>query len=356
MAGFTIEEVKEKISRIPRQSFIERPTPLRKLDFLSAELGGPEIFIKRDDLTGIGFGGNKSRKLEFIIADALLKEADSLITWGSLQSNWCLQAAAAARRFGLKPLLVLFKTSDLPEEYDGNLLLDKILGAEIRIKEARQGKVVRPEEALGEIEEAAAGLRALGQRPYLVSIGGSMTGGSMIRPLGAVGYFEAFAETLQQCREQGIGFTHVLHATGSGATQAGLTLGAKALAENVEVLGISVSEEKEAFACDVLAIGQALDELLGLGLKLARQDCRVFDEYLRGGYGVVNREVAEAIRLVFSREGIILDPVYTGKAMAALIDLVGKGYFKKEDKVVFFHTGGTPALFPNRRVLVDLLS
>lgn len=356
MMTFKIEDIRQKISCFPRKSFIQRPTPLSKLEVLSAELAGPEIFIKRDDLTGIGFGGNKSRKLEFIIADALAQAADSLVTWGSLQSNWCLQAAAAARRFGMKPVLVLFKTYDLPEEYDGNLLLDRILGAEIRIKEARRGKVVRLEDAFGAIEEAASELRAEGGRPYLVSVGGSMPGGSMTKPLGAISYLEAFAETLEQCRERKIGMTHILLATGSGATQAGLTLGAKALAENVKVLGISVSEEKEAFARDVLAIGRALNELLGLGLPLTREDCLVFDEYLKDGYGVVNREVAEAIRLVFSREGIILDPVYTGKAMAALIDMVRKGHFKKEDKVVFFHTGGTPALFPNRRALVELLS
>ena len=355
MAAFTSEEIKRKISRVPRRSFILLPTPLHKLQALSAELGGPEIFIKRDDLTGIGFGGNKSRKLEFIIADALAQGADSLITWGSLQSNWCLQAAAAARRFGLKPVLILFKTNDLSEEFDGNLLLDRILGANILIREARKGKVVRLEDAFEIIEEAASGLRAGGHQPYLVAVGGSLPGGSMTKPLGAVGYLEAFVEMLEQGREQGIGITHVLHATGSGATQAGLTLGAAALAEDVKVLGISVSDEREIIGRDCLAIGRALDELLDLGLHPTRSLFHIFDEYLKEGYGIVNREVAEALRLVFRLEGVILDPVYTGKAMSALIDLAGKGYFQKNDRVVFFHTGGTPALFPNRKTLVELL-
>src|SRR4030042_3037947 len=186
MAAFTSEEIKRKISRVPRRSFILLPTPLHKRQALSAELGGPEIFIKRDDLTGIGFGGNKSRKLEFIIADPRAQGADSLITGGSLQSNWCLQAAAAARRFGLKPVLILFKTNDSSEEFDGNLLLDRILGADILIREARKGKVVRLEDAFEIIEEAASGLRAGGHQPYLVAGGGSLPGGALTKPLGAV--------------------------------------------------------------------------------------------------------------------------------------------------------------------------
>ena len=177
----------------------------------------------------------------------------------------------------------------------------------------------------------------------------------MTKPLGAVGYLEAFAEMLEQSLEQGIGITHVLHATGSGATQAGLTLGAAALAEDIKVLGISVSDEAGLIGRDVLAIGRALDDLLDLGLRPDRSLIHVFDEYLKEGYGVVNREVAEALRLVFRLEGVVLDPVYTGKAMSALIDLAGKGYFQKNDRVVFFHTGGTPALFPNRKILLERL-
>jgi 1-aminocyclopropane-1-carboxylate deaminase/D-cysteine desulfhydrase-like pyridoxal-dependent ACC family enzyme len=178
---------------------------------------------------------------------------------------------------------------------------------------------------------------------------------SMDKPLGAISYVLAFVELQDQARSQGIGITHLVHATGSGGTQAGLVVGTKAAGDEVRVIGISVSERKESFARIVRAIAADTENALSLAPSIGEADVIVLDEYIKDGYGVVNREVAEAVRLVFSREGIVLDPVYTGKAMAALIDLVGKGYFKKEDRVVFFHTGGTPALFPNRQALVNFL-
>ncbi len=355
MTGFTVKELKARIARFPKQKLIHLPTPFRKLDRLSAELAGPELYIKRDDLTGLAFGGNKSRKLEFIIADALSKEADVIITWASLQSNWCLQTAAAARRFGLQPILVLFKTSDLAPEYDGNLLLDYLVGADIRIREAEKGKVVSEEQAAGVIEEISNKVREWGHNPYVVSVGGSMPGFSMDLPLGAISYAAAFAELLEQAEAEGVNLTHVVIATGSGATQAGLAVTARALNEDIKIIGISVSEEKETFSRVVLKISEETEKALGLAAGINAEHIIVLDDYLKEGYGVVNREVAEAIRLVFASEGIVLDPVYTGKAMAALIDLVKKGRFSKEDKIVFFHTGGTPALFPYRKTLVELL-
>lgn len=355
MTTLQVDELKQRIARFPRKDLIYLPTPFRKLENLSRDLGPPEIYIKRDDLTGLAFGGNKSRKLEFIIADALNKGADVIITWASLQSNWCMQTAAAARRFGLKPILVLFKTSDLPLEYDGNLLLDHILGADIRIREAEKGKVVSEEYAREILKEVVNEVKEWGHTPYVVAVGGSMPGYSMEKPLGAISYVAAFAEILEQAAAEDIDITHVIHATGSGATQAGLTVGAKALKENVKVIGISVSDEKEAFAQTVSIISGETEKALGLNLGIKREDLIVLDEYIREGYGIVNREVAEAIRLLFIREGIVLDPVYTGKAMAALVDLAKKGFFKKDDKIVFFHTGGTPALFSYRQKLVELL-
>ncbi len=355
MAALQLDELKKRIARFPRKNLIHLPTPFRKLENLSRDLGGPEIYIKRDDLTGLGFGGNKSRKLEFIIPDALNKGADVIITWASLQSNWCMQTAAAARRFGLKPILVLFKTSDLAPEYDGNLLLDYILGADIRIREAEKGKVVSEEYAREILEVVINEVKEWGHTPYIVAVGGSMPGYSMEKPLGAISYVAAFAEMLEQPEARDIDITHVIHATGSGATQAGLVVGAKALKENVKVTGISVSDEKEAFSQTVLKICDETEKALELDLGITREDIIVLDEYIKDGYGVVNKEVAEAIRLLFTREGIVLDPVYTGKAMVALIDLVKKGFFKKDDKIVFFHTGGTPALFPYRQMLVELL-
>jgi D-cysteine desulfhydrase family pyridoxal phosphate-dependent enzyme len=355
MASYDIDNLKKRLEKFPRVNLIHSPTPFRKLEHLTAELGGPEIYIKRDDLTGLAFGGNKSRKLEFIIPDVLAKEADVIITWASLQSNWCMQTAAAAKKFGIKPILILFKTYDLPAEYDGNLLLDYILGADIRIKEAPKGKIVKQEDALAAAEEVAREAREQGHTVYLVAIGGSMPLGSMELPLGAISYVSAYVEMVEQAKALGVQADYVVHSSGSGATQAGLVVGAQALTRGAKVLGISVSDDKVTFGKDVLKIVQATEKALKLETHIKADDVIVFDEYIKDGYGIVNKEVADMIRLVFTKEGIVLDPVYTAKAMAGLVDLIKKGYFEKTDKVVFFHTGGTPALFPNKHKLVEFL-
>jgi D-cysteine desulfhydrase/L-cysteate sulfo-lyase len=355
MAHYSLKNLNNKINKFPKKKFVLSPTPFYKLENLSRLLDGPEIFIKRDDLTGFAFGGNKSRKLEFIIEDVLQKKCDAIITWASLQSNWCLQTAAAARKYGITPVLILFKTYDLPEKYDGNLLLDLILDADIRIKEAETGKVVSEdmvEDTLSEVEEE---LKAKGYKPYLAPIGGSLMGGSMETPLGAVGYVKAFAELVEQAGSGSSEFDYIIHATGSGGTQAGLLVGAKALTEKTKVLGISVSEEKEIFSKDVLSISRATVKAMDLDLEITENDVLVIDEYIKDGYGIVNKEVTAAVRLVAMNESIFIDPVYTGKAVTALVDLIKKGYFTKEDKVVFFHTGGTAALFPNKHILQKFL-
>lgn len=356
MPRMTADEIRRRVDRFPRVELIHLPTPIRKLENLTAALGGPSIYIKRDDLTGLAFGGNKSRKLEFIVRDMLDKRADVVITWASLQSNWCMQTAAAARKFGLKPVLILFRTTDLEPACDGNLLLDYILDAEIRIREAPGGKVVKSAQAMGVLEEVAAEVRARGLRPYLVPVGGSFPRGDMDRPLGAISYVNAFAEMMLQMESAGVRVDAVVHSTGSGGTQAGLAVGAKALSGHCRVVGISVSDPKEPFSRDVVEIARATDDALGLGLDFGPEDAIVFDEYIRDGYGVVDREVAEVIRFVFEREGIVLDPIYTAKAAAGMIDLIKKGYFRKADNVVFFHTGGTPALFPYRDRIMEFLS
>jgi D-cysteine desulfhydrase family pyridoxal phosphate-dependent enzyme len=356
MPACTLEALRKKLSAFPKRNLIHLPTPLARLENLSRELAGPEIWIKRDDLTGAGFGGNKSRKLEFIVADALAKKADTLITWGSTQSNWCMQAAAAARRFGIRPVLLLFETTDLPPEYDGNLLLDFLLGAEIRVKEAPKGKLLASGVAEKAIEEIAAEVRDRGGNPYTVAVGGSMPGLSMARPLGALSYVAAFAELEEQARAARFDYTHIVHATGSGATQAGLVAGARALGRPAEVIGISVSDPKDAFTDIVLRIAADTGRELGLDPGSRRDDVIVLDEYLKEGYGVVTTDVADAIRFVFASEGIVLDPVYTGKAMAGLVDLVKRGRFRESDRIVFLHTGGTPALFPYRESLIRLLT
>lgn len=356
MMVYKIPEVLGRVGRFPQVDLIHGPTPLRKLERLTARLRGPEIYIKRDDLTGLAFGGNKSRKLEFIIRDILEKKADVVITWGSLQSNWCVQTAAAARTFGIKPVLVLFKTYGLPAAPDGNLLLDVILDADIRILEAEKGKVVKSAQAMSVLEEAAREVGGQGHRPYLVPVGGSLVRGDMDKPLGAVSYVAAFAELAEQMRAGGAEPDYVVHSTGSGGTQAGLVVGARAITDGCRVIGISVSDPKGPFGDDVLEIARATDEALGLGLDVRPEDIVVFDEYLGEGYGAVDEGVAETIRLVFQTEGIVLDPVYTAKAMMGLIDLVKTGFFKKTDRIVFLHTGGTPALFPNREKIVSCLA
>jgi L-cysteate sulfo-lyase len=350
----TILDIQGRLDGLPRVELIHRPTPFRRLENLSSALGGPSLSIKRDDLTGFAFGGNKSRKLEFIIRDALDKRADAIITWGGLQSNWCMQTAAAARRFGIRPILVLFKTPGAELLRDGNLFLDDIIEAEIHVREAEKGKVVKAARAMKALEEIADQTRARGLKPYLAPIGGSFPMGDMSRPLGAASYVGAFAEMLSQAEAEGVRVDAVVHATGSGGTQAGLVVGAAALGA-CRVIGISVSDPKGPFSEDVLEIARATNEMLGLGLGLGPEDVTVFDDYIREGYGVVDADVAAVIRLVFEREGIVLDPVYTAKAMAGLIDLVRRGYFKKGENVVFFHTGGTPALFPHRESILSLL-
>ena len=355
MAVLSIPDMKRKIQDFPKKNLIPLPTPLQKLENLSHALGGPNIYIKRDDLTGLAFGGNKSRKLEFIIQDALDRKADAIITWAAVQSNWCLQTAAVARKFGIKPILLLFKTYDLPEEYDGNLLLDLILDADVRIKDAEAGKVLRLEDVREIIEEVVSEVKALGHTPYVAPIGGSMVGGSMEKPLGAISYVSAFTEVLEQGEEQGIEINAILHPTGSGSTQAGLAVGAKSLKEDVKILGISVSDDTELIKREVLTIAQDTVQSMDLEIVVEKEDLIVLDEYIQEGYGVLNKDIAEAVRLMSEKEGIFLDPVYTGKAMVALIDLIKKDFFRQEDNVLFLHTGGTPALFPNKHKLVDFL-
>jgi D-cysteine desulfhydrase family pyridoxal phosphate-dependent enzyme len=356
MAAYSIPELRKKIQKFPKQELIHLPTPFMKLDNLTKELGGPNIYIKRDDMTGLAFGGNKSRKLEFIMQDVLDKSADVIITWAGLQSNWCLQTAAAARKFGITPILILFNVYDLPEEYDGNLLLDLILSSEIKIREVDKGSILHLEDVDEILENAAIEVKERGHTPYVAPIGGSAAGGSMGDPLGAISYVNAYVELMEQAEDKGIDVDCILHASGSGGTQAGLAVGARALSDKAKVLGVSVAEEKSTYTDYVLNIAADTLAALDLDLEIEKSDINVFDEYLGEGYGEVNNEVAQAIRLMSMKEGIFLDPVYTGKAMVALMDLVEKGYFNKEDNVVFFHTGGTAALFPNKQKLGKYLS
>jgi len=356
MADDVMARIEERLKRFSRISLIHAPTPFHPLARLTQDLTGPRLFIKRDDLTGLAFGGNKSRKLEYIMPDVFAQKADVIITWASVQSNWCLQTAAAARRFGLIPILLLFKIHDLPDEPDGNLLLDFILGAGIKIREAGRGKFVGGDELQAAVEEAVAEARERGHKPYVVPVGGSMPGWSMRVPLGALAYVDAFLELQRQAQGQGEAVDYVVLASGSGGTQAGLSVAAKALGGKTKIVGISVLEDAETYGAEVLAIARDTEQALGLEPEIERDDIIILDEFIREGYGVLNRDVARAVRLMAEKEGIFVDPVYTGKALSALLELAQRGYFQPSDRVAFLHTGGTAALFPYKHGFSDLLS
>lgn len=347
--------LEKRIQKFRRVKLAHLPTPLERMRILSYELKGPILYIKRDDQTGLAFGGNKARKLEFIIADAFMKKADVIITWAGVQSNWCRQTAAAARMFRIKPILVLFQRPESPASYDGNLLLDFILGADVRIIEAEAGKVIEEDEVAEIINHIAEDERDKGHNPYVVPVGGSMVGGSMTQPLGAISYAKAFLEIYREAKKGKVKIDYVVLATGSGGTQAGLVVGAKALGTDIKVIGISISQDKASVQEYVSTIANDTAEALGLKMTVSPEEVLVFDNYIGEEYGILNQETADAIRLVADTEGIILDPVYTGKAMAGLIDLTRTGYFTRDDVVVFLHTGGTPALFVYKEKLLEFL-
>ncbi len=329
------QRLSQRFERVP---LAHLPTPLEELEVMTADLGGPRILVKRDDQTGLATGGNKARKLEYIFADAQAKGADVVITWGGLQSNWCRQTAAGATMLGMRAVLLLSKRDDSEVVVDGNHLLDEILGAEIHLLEPGSDPAAIA-------EEIAVKERAAGNTPYVVSVGGSRTGGSMAQPLGAMGYIQAFLETHQQALEMGAEPDYLVIATGSGGTQAGLVVAAAAIGAETKIVGISVSGSAESIKENVANIATQTATSLGLGLSFQSDDIIVFDDFVGEGYGKLTVGTVDAIRMVARREGLLLDPVYTGKAMSGLIALAERGYFDEDDTVVFVHTGGTPGIF-----------
>jgi len=313
---------------VARVSIAHLPTPLERLPRLTAQLGGPELWIKRDDQTGLATGGNKSRKLEFLVADARSQDADTLITGGAAQSNHARQTAAAAAKFGLERVLVL--QGEEPSQVRGNLLLDRLLGAEVVWAEDRPLP-----EVMGQVAEE---LRAAGRRPYVVPYGGS-------NPVGASGYVAAMEELLAQCKERDLHFDHILLPSSSGGTQAGLAVGARALGFEGRILGISIDLLDGALQRLLADLATATAEHLKLGFVFAPEDFAVNDDYLGGGYGVVSDLERGAILAMARTEGVLLDPVYTGRAFGGLLDLIRRGVFGDGERVLFWHTGGTTGLF-----------
>jgi D-cysteine desulfhydrase family pyridoxal phosphate-dependent enzyme len=347
--------IKAKIGTFERVPLTHLPTRLEELPALSRQLGF-RLWVKRDDQTGLAFGGNKARKLEFIMADVLRHEADSIVTWAGVQSNWCRQTAAAAARLGKRSVLVLLSKPGGSTHRDGNLLLDHLLGSEVRIVEPTESRsflrLANVEEFIRPVLEEE---QAAGRKPYVAPVGGSLVEGSMERPLGAIGYLNAFVELTEQARAMGVIVDAVVLASGSSGTQAGLLAGAHLLSSTTKIVGISVTESEDILKGYVTDVADRVLVEIGADSRVSAEGLVVFDDYLKEGYGVLNQEVTNAIRLLARSEGLLLDPVYTGKAMAGLLDLAGQGYFKDCENVVFLHTGGTPALFPYRDELVSLL-
>ena len=321
-----------KLACISRRRYTKSPTPIEHLARLSDHLGGPSIYMKRDDLTGLAGGGNKTRKLEFLVADALAKGCDTLLTTGALQSNHCRLTVAAAAREGLKCALVLHSVTPEPYRASGNRLLYDVLGVEsvTTVEPHIDGEAV-----MGDI---AARLSSGGRRAYAIPVGGS-------NALGALGYVACAQELLSQMFEAGLTIDHLVCTTGSCGTHAGLVAGLWAMNSDVPVTGINVSRPATDRNPIVAALAQEALDLLQVHSKLAEGLVVSRDEWIGPGYGVPSAEMVEAVRLVARLEGILLDPVYSGKAMAGLIGLIRRGEFNQGESVLFLHTGGSPALF-----------
>ncbi len=322
------------LSRFPRVSLAHLPTPLEHLPRLSKHLGGPEIYVKRDDCTGLGTGGNKTRKLEFLIADAMQKNADVIITQGAVQSNHARQTAAAACKVGMECELVFEKrVKDADDAYNnsGNVLLDRIFGA--RISEVEKGSDME-----AAMQSIADRLKKNGKTPYIIPGGGS-------NPIGALGYVDCALEFLSQANRQGIVIDHIVHATGSAGTQAGLAVGLKASNANIPLLGIGVNAPQDKQEEKVWNLAVTTAEYVGAPGCVKREDIVANCDYVGEGYGVPTEQMNDAVMLLARLEGLLFDPVYSGKGLAGMIDQINKGYFNSTDSIVFVHTGGIAGLF-----------
>jgi D-cysteine desulfhydrase len=330
------------LARFPRRRYTPHTTPIEKLERLSRELGGPEIYVKRDDLLGLAAGGNKTRKLEFLVADALEQGADTLITVGAVQSNHCRLTLAAAVKEGLNCRLVLEER--VPGSYEpdasGNNFLYRLLGAE-------SIKVVPGDSDLAAaMSDVAEELAREGRKGYVIPGGGS-------NALGALGYVACAQELLAQTFDLGLQLDRLVCASGSGGTHAGLVAGLVGMNAPLPVTGISVRAAKAPQKEKLHQLANETAELLGIQSGVSREAFTVVDEYVGEGYSLPTDEMVEAVRLFARLEGILLDPVYTGKAAAGLIGLIRQGAFKAGEKVLFLHTGGSPALYAYQQAILE---
>jgi L-cysteate sulfo-lyase len=323
-----------QLIKFPRIRFSQGSTPLEPMKNLSAHLGGPNLWVKRDDCTGLATGGNKTRKLEWLMAEALSQGADTVVTPGIAQSNHARQTVAAACKLGMASHLIFEdRTGYTCSQYkrSGNAFLDKLMGADL--SEVPAGTDIN--EALAAV---AAELRASGRKPYIVPDGGSS-------PVGALGYVSCAQELAQQAAGVGLDIDCVVHGTGSAGTQAGLVVGLQTDGPRVPVLGISVRQPRHAQEEKVFDLARQTADLLDMPGEIGREQIVVTSDYVGAGYGVPSPGTMEALQLFARHEGLLLDPVYSGKAAAGLIDLVRRGHFKRGQNIVFLHTGGTVALY-----------
>jgi len=327
------EALQSRIDKLARMQIAHLPTPLEFCSRLTEALGGPQIWMKRDDCTGLAFGGNKTRQLEFIFAEARQQGADTIVVGAGSQSNWCRQTAAAACKFGMQPVLILVHGVK-GDALQGNLLLDHLLGAEVTIVAGEDLQQLPPL-----LEEKAQALKREGRKPYLMNPFGLPT-----LSLAAVGYVNGFLELDDQLQQQGLEADYI-YLAGANITPAGLALGAKALGRKSKVIGITPIHWDEDRSTDIARIANATAERLELNVIFRPEEIHNEDSYVGERYGVMTSECRQALKLVAETEGIILDPVYTSKAMAGLIDHIRQKRISENEIVVFLHTGGMPALF-----------
>jgi L-cysteate sulfo-lyase len=333
------------LARFPRVRLFPAPTPLEKLENLSRHLGGPEIWIKRDDCTVVATGGNKVRKLEWLIGDARARGATHIVTQGAVQSNHVRQSAAVARRFGMHCTSLLehrIETNDQDYLNSGNVLLDRLFGCAIEYRPSGL-------DMNAEAEKKGEELRAAGGAVYVIPGGGS-------NPVGALGYVSCAQELMQQADEMGLRIDRVVTATGSAGTQAGLVVGLQGVNSGVPVLGIGVRLPRDRQEANVHRLAEATAEHIGLRGGIARGAVEANCDYVGEGYGIPTTAMGEAVRLLAGLEGILLDPVYSGKAMAGMIDLIRRGAIGRQERVVFLHTGGAVGLFGYRGFLEQAMS
>jgi len=330
------------LSRFPRRRYTEGRTPIEKLEHFTKYFGGPDIFIKRDDLLGLSAGGNKTRKLEFVVADALENGADTLVTCGAVQSNHCRLTLAAAVKEGLKCRLVLEErvADSYNPDSSGNNFLYRLLGVE-EIKVVPGGSDMK-----AEMQKVVDDLAKQGRKGYLIPGGASNT-------IGATGYVACAQEILNQTYEMGLRIDHVITASGSGGTHAGLLTGFLGCNSNIPVTGINVSRKKDIQEELIFGLAKDTASRIGLNQSIPRDAVTCFDNYVGPGYSVPTDGMIEAVKLLARLEGILLDPVYTGKTMAGFIDLLRKDHFKNEENLLFIHTGGSPALYAYSSILLE---